>query len=281
MKLSTTDVGTSAGDHEERSRRAQREADRWLISGSLLIGSAALGIFGLPLFLRGVWLLRRAHRDGLSVRPMIVTLLGYLVIIDAAINAVGWSLDLVGHHTLLARVLLNGWGNMFDAGYFWHFNELWIGGAAGPGEKGWEVGLILTVFTMRIAAAIGFLQMKRWGHQWMIVTCWMGVVIWVGYVFNMTMFADVRYAGVVFPVIGWWLYDIFYITPFLAIPGHPVPALPALGEPGDLFRLTVVSIFRNGGFDMLWEICRYIGAWGGTALIIWFWYWMFSNIGTF
>ena len=71
---------------------------------------------------------------------------------------------------------------------------------------------------MRMAAAIGFLQMKRWGHQWLIVTCWFGVVIWVGYVSNMTMFADVRYAGVVFPVIGWWLYDIFYITPFLAIP---------------------------------------------------------------
>jgi hypothetical protein len=54
---------------------------------------------------------------------------------------------------------------MFDAGYFWHYNELWLGGAAGPGEKALEVGLILTVFTMRIAAAIGFLQMKRWGHQ--------------------------------------------------------------------------------------------------------------------
>ncbi len=53
----------------------------------------------------------------------------------------------------------------------------------------------------------------------MIVTCWMGVLIWCLYVFNMTMYADVRYAGVVFPVIGWWLYDIFYITPpFLAIP---------------------------------------------------------------
>jgi hypothetical protein len=51
----------------------------------------------------------------------------------------------------------------------------------------------------------------------MIITRWMGVVIWFS-VFNMTMFADVRYAGVVFPVIGWWLYDIFYITPFLAIP---------------------------------------------------------------
>ncbi len=32
---------------------------------------------------------------------------------------------------------------------------------------------------------------------------------------------------------------------------------------------------------MFWEICRYLAAWGGTAAIIWFWYWMFSNIGTF
>ena len=72
----------------------------------------------------------------LSVRPMLVTLLGYLVIIDAAINTVGWALDLVANHTMLARVLLNGWGDMFDAGYFWHYNELWLGGAAGPGRKG-------------------------------------------------------------------------------------------------------------------------------------------------
>ena len=38
------------------------------------------------------------------------------------------------------------------------------------------------------------------------------------YVFNMTLYADVRYAGTIFPVVGWWIYDIFYITPFLAIP---------------------------------------------------------------
>ena len=76
-------------EHMEESRRAQRHADKWLISGSLLIGTAALGIFGLPLFLRGVWLLLKAQRDGLTVRPTLVTLLGYLVIIDAAINTVG------------------------------------------------------------------------------------------------------------------------------------------------------------------------------------------------
>jgi hypothetical protein len=218
LKPSQAGAPTSFDDHDERSRAAQRRADKWLIAGSLLIGTAVLGIFGLPLFLRGIQLLRRAQREGLSVRPMIVTLIGYLVIIDAAINTVGWALDVMANHSLLARVLLNGWGYFFDAGYFWHYNELFIGGAAGPGEKAMEVGMILTVFTMRIAAGIGFLQMKRWGHQWMIVTCWMGVLIWILYVFNMTMYADVRYAGTIFPVVGWWLYDIFYITPFLAIP---------------------------------------------------------------
>lgn len=32
---------------------------------------------------------------------------------------------------------------------------------------------------------------------------------------------------------------------------------------------------------MLWEIFRYLAAWGGVGLIIWFWYWMFSSLGTF
>jgi len=202
----------------ELSRLAQRRADKWLISGSLLIGTAALGIFGLPLFLRGVWLLRKAQREGLTVRPMLVTLLGYLVIIDAAINTVGWALDLVASHTILARILLNGWGAMFDAGYFWHYNELWIGGASAPGEKSWVLVCVLIAFPMRMAAAIAFLQMKRWGHQWMIVTCWFGVIVWTGYIFNMTIYADIRYTAIGLPVLGWWAFNVFYITPFLAIP---------------------------------------------------------------
>lgn len=217
--MSTTAVpAVSYDQHHDESRLAQRQADRWLITGTLLMGSMFIGFVGLPFFLRCVWLQRRAQKAGLSVRPIIVTLIGYLVILDAALNSIGWSLDLLANHMLLNRTIITAWGNMFDAGYFWHYNELWIGGAGAPGEKAWEVALILTVFTMRIAAGIAFLQMKRWGHQWLIITCWFGIVIWIGYTFNMTMFADIRYAGVVFPVVGWWLYDIFYITPFLAIP---------------------------------------------------------------
>jgi hypothetical protein len=204
--------------HQQDSRSAQWRADKWLICGSFFMGTAVLGLIGLPLFLRGLVLQRRASRAGLSVRPLIITLIGYLVIVDAALNSFGWALDMIANHTLLARVFLMSWGNMFDAGYFWHYNELWIGGASAPGEKSWEIALLPIVFSMRIAAGIGFLQMKRWGHQWLVVTCWMGVLMWVGYVANMTIFADLRYTNVVFPVIGWWLYDIFYITPFLAIP---------------------------------------------------------------
>src|ERR1044072_9619003 len=154
---STKLTGSGLDEHMAASQAAEPQADKWLISGSLLIGAAALGVFGLPLFLRGVWLLRKAQREGLTVRPMLVTLLGYLVIIDAAINTVGWALDLVANHIILARILLNGWGAMFDAGYFWHYNELWLGGAAGPGEKAMEVGLILTAFTMGFAAGMGVL----------------------------------------------------------------------------------------------------------------------------
>jgi len=205
-------------DHVLASRKAQWDADKWMIAGTILMGTAILGMFGLPLFLRGLFLQRRAQRTGLSVRPTIVTLIGYMVMLDAALNTFGWAVDLLANHTYASRIFLPTWGNMFDGGYFWHYNELAVGGAGAPGEKAWEVLGIFIVFPMRIAACIGFLQMKRWGHQWMIVTCWTGLLMWMGYVANMTVYADIRYSGVVFPVIGWWLYNIFYITPFVSIP---------------------------------------------------------------
>ena len=97
------------------------------------MGTAVLGIFGLPLFLRGLFLQRRSQRNGLSVRPIIVTLIGYMVMLDGALNTFGWAIDLFANHTYMARIFLPTWGNMFDAGYFWHYNKLAVGGAAGAG----------------------------------------------------------------------------------------------------------------------------------------------------
>ncbi len=96
------------------------------------MGMWAPGIFGLPIFMRGVWLQRQAARAGLSMRPMIVTLIGYLVLIDGMLIQPGLGTGLVANHTLINRVLMVGWGDMFDAGYFWHYNE--PGSAAQPGR---------------------------------------------------------------------------------------------------------------------------------------------------
>lgn len=221
MSDTTALAGTGSigfDDHVEQSRLAQRAADKWMIGGAILMGTAILGVFGLPLFLKGLFMQRKSLKEGLSVRPIIVTLIGYMVLLDGALNTFGWAVDLFANHTYVSRIFLPTWGNMFDAGYFWHYNELAVGGASAPGEKAWEVLGIFVVFPMRIAACLGFLQMKRWGHQWMVVTCWTGILMWMGYVANMTMYADLRFSNVVFPVLGWWLYDIFYITPFVSIP---------------------------------------------------------------
>lgn len=217
--MSTTEIESIGfDDHVEQSRLAQRAADKWMIGGATLMGTAILGIFGLPLFLKGLLMQRKGQQNGLTMRPIIVTLIGYMVLLDGALNTFGWAVDLFANHTYVSRLFLPTWGNMFDAGYYWHYNELAVGGASAPGEKAWEVLGIFVVFPMRMAACIGFLQMKRWGHQWMVVTCWTGILMWMGYVANMTMYADLRFSNVVFPVLGWWIYDIFYITPFVSIP---------------------------------------------------------------
>src|SRR6476661_2984988 len=41
---SAASTGLTLDDQEEQSRLAQRQADEWLISGSILIGTTALGI---------------------------------------------------------------------------------------------------------------------------------------------------------------------------------------------------------------------------------------------
>ena len=76
-------------EHDLRSRRAQRQADLWLIAGTALMGTLVLGVVGRPLFVRGLYLLRNAQREGLSVRPLMVTLIGYVIILDAALNSIG------------------------------------------------------------------------------------------------------------------------------------------------------------------------------------------------
>ena len=76
---SSLPVTSGADEHDDASRAAQRRADKWMIAGALCMGMWIPGLIGFPIFMRGVWLQRQALRAGLSVRPMIVTLIVTLV----------------------------------------------------------------------------------------------------------------------------------------------------------------------------------------------------------
>jgi hypothetical protein len=75
------------------SKLTQAEIDKWLFVGAIGMGTLIFGFIGLPLFMVGLYKLNQALKQGLAVRPMLVTLIGYMIIVDAGINTFGWALD--------------------------------------------------------------------------------------------------------------------------------------------------------------------------------------------
>jgi len=218
MSNDTRDVSPGYDVLLERGKAIQKRADLHLMIGCALIGTMVLGLFGLPFFFYGMWLNYKAEREGLPVRPHLMTFVGCLVLVDGFMNALGGMIDVFANHSLIVRTFIMGVGLFMDSGYFWQYNTLLVGGASAPGEKAWEIANGFVLFPMRIGAAWGFLNMKRWGFQWMIVSCWMGVFAWVGYMWNFTTYSEMRLVDIIFPVYGWWLYNIWYVTPFIVLP---------------------------------------------------------------
>ena len=66
--MTTTTKNFGAYDaHQSDSKQAQWHADKWMIGGTLLMGTGALGLIGLPFFLYGMRLQTLAAKAGLSV----------------------------------------------------------------------------------------------------------------------------------------------------------------------------------------------------------------------
>jgi hypothetical protein len=166
----------------------------------------------------GVYLLKRAKDAGEDVRPLAVTVFGVFSIVDAATNFLGWSIDTFAHDTHLGQVFMNGFGRLIDGGYYIHYNDLLLGGTGVAGEKSWQIFCVFGVFPLRIVAAWGFMKMKRWGFDMMLITCWMYAVFWFGYILNISVDFENRMGATVFGVVGWWVFDVWYITPFVILP---------------------------------------------------------------
>jgi hypothetical protein len=195
-----------------------RRADWVLLVGCLLVGSQLLGLIGIVVLVVGVLMLRRASAAGEHVRPLAVTVFAVFSMIDAATNLLGWSIDTFAHGTHIGQVFMNGFGRLLDGGYYIDYNTLLLGGAGTAGEKSWQIFCVFGLFPARIAAAWAFIKMKRWGFDLMLITSWVYAIFWFGYITNMSQDFTHRMGATETGVVGWWIFDIWYITPFVILP---------------------------------------------------------------
>ncbi|MEB4210613.1 hypothetical protein [Mycobacterium sp. 94-17] len=194
------------------------DADRWLLSGALCCGTVVLAPIGLVLIVVALRKLTRARTAGEVVRPAAVTIFGVFSMVDASINFVGWSMDLFSHNTHLLQTMSRGFGRFIDGGYYFDYNSTWLGGVFDDGEKSMASMAVFMIFPARIIAAWAFIKLKRRGHRWMVLTSWCYVLLWTAYMANLLQNFPNRLGNTLFGVTGWWVFDIFYMTPFLTLP---------------------------------------------------------------
>jgi len=198
-------ISTTAPAPADVYDEVHRRGDWLLMLGAMACGTFLLGPVGLILIVLGCRHLRRAQTAGVPIRDWRVTIIALFCLIDAGMNLVGWSVDTFAHDTLLGQTLwMNGYGRIVDAGYYLSYNSRSLGGTAFSGEKALQLGAVLFLFPMRVAVCWGFLKMKRWGLQGMIITSWMYAYLWLMYLINLGMDFNPRLTHNLYGMLGWW-----------------------------------------------------------------------------
>jgi hypothetical protein len=206
---------SAAGIGEE----VQQEIDRYLLWGCVLCGTMIMGILGVPFLVRAYRLHRRALAEGRVVRPTLVTVVGAIVLIDAVLNILMWGVDwLPAHDASVVRNMMTNGGRLTDAGYFLGYNTTPLGGTSITTEKAFQFAGMLVLYPMRVAAVWGFLKMKRWGLQYLIVNSWIYLFFLIAYVAAFTLEFGWRFPNTGFGIVGWWIINIPYFYAFLILP---------------------------------------------------------------
>jgi hypothetical protein len=168
----------------------------------------------------GLLLMRRAEKAGAKIRPWAITLVGGFILVDTSVNMVAWGFDLFpAHDTLVGRSLWVDYGRLVDGAYMLYHNSTAFGGVADHGEKSVQIAMVVMSMPIKLAACFGFLKMKRWGLQWMIISYWMYFLIWMIYLPNMLFDFPLRYGASGTGVLGFWLLvNVPFLGPLVLLP---------------------------------------------------------------
>jgi len=195
-----------------------KKADRLLLIGCVLSGTMVLGPIGAVPLVIALVRLRRLTVAGFVARPWAASVIGTFCLIDGTINFFAWTLDTFAHTTVIGETFITGYGRLFDGAFFIGYNTSSLGGVANDPEKMWQILAIAMVMPLRVVSALAFLQMKAWGLHFMRVSGWLYGMLWVGYTMAMAQDHEARFGESLFGVPGWWLFNLFYLSPFFVLP---------------------------------------------------------------
>ena len=200
-------------------RQYQNKIDRQVLIGAILIGTWILVIPGIYLLVRAYRLYRTGKAEGRTLTPGVITIIAMLCLIDGWLNYLYWGLDLFfGHDTILLKTSFNSVGRLWDGAYYLGFNTTPAGGLAIAPEKAFEIASVLLMYPMRIVAAYGFMKMRRWGLNYMLISSWMYTFFWIMYLAVLAYMFQWRFPPTAWGNLGWWAMDIWYLYPMLLVP---------------------------------------------------------------
>jgi hypothetical protein len=204
----------------DAAERLYKRADKLYIAGCLICGTWVLGPIGAAIIIYALVLMRRAQKAGADIRPWAITLVGGFILVDTSVNMVAWGFDLgPAHDTVIGRSLWIDYGRLVDGAYILFHNSLPFGGVADHGEKSVQLAMVVMSMPIKLAACFGFLKMKRWGLQWMIISYWMYFLIWIIYLPNVLMDFPLRYGASSTGVLGFWLLvNVPFLGPLVLLP---------------------------------------------------------------
>jgi hypothetical protein len=217
----TTTLAASPATLSEQEARDQLQSriDRFLLIGSIACGSMVFAIPGLFVLAYAYKLHRQGLAAGFNMRPVIISILGVCCLVDASVNFLIWMVDLLPtHSTVLGHTLYTGMGRLWDGNYYLGYSSTKLGGTAVDSEKALEFCGAFLLYPMRLVAGWGFIKMKKWGYQYLLVNTWLYVFFWFAYIGTFVTEFHYRFPYSAWGVTGIWIMYIWFIYPFFMIP---------------------------------------------------------------